>query len=333
MKQTYYPRFLNQSYSTMNVLSLPLPLPLPEDDGTLHIQTIVDNLKTNGHFPPAHSQNRDTKFIYAFRVCLYQMMYLHFATTATSSPVDEWVWHITNTTENMRTQVHTYRFSIPHYYNVGEITHATRTAQGERVEPGPIQIRQSLPDPGTLQTRMETFFKDYRFYDPVQDITSKTEIFCVEDRGADIQGMVRVVYVNKHYPYYVNPSSISPLEQMTKRYTSLKRSYNNLNDKHARQTAVLHSTIHIYKEAEQEKIELQKQMLKMHARVETLFGKMYANSMGGIPIDEMCPVCLDMIEPGQLRIASYCCHFICSSCVERCTMCPICRHHRPPVNI
>ena len=291
-----------------------LPLPLP-------MQDLVAKIKAIGHRSPAPSQSRHDKFLFAFRLCMYQMAHMY---VQGDQPVCEWTWTITNITPSTRSQIQVYRFTIPHRYPIGEVTHAYNDpTTGQDISPGPIYAEQHLPSTIPLRIHMTSFFDPYRRYVATQYAISQVAITILEDDGEGIHGEMQVVYVDKHLPFYVD--RFSPLQEMEMRHQYLQSAYDKLKRNAAN---VLRNAAEMAEMLEEQRAQnalLRRQLTQSRNRTQAVVRELREVVAAGNPIVQDCPICFEPIATEQLGVAGTCCHFVCMPCLVRCTSCPICR--------
>jgi len=307
---------------------LPVPLPVPNDNVPnddipehlpLPMQDLVAKIKAIGHRSPAPSQSRHDKFLFAFRLCMYQMAHMYVQ----DDTVCEWTWTITNITSSARSPTQIYRFTIPHRYQIGEVTHEYTDVNGDIHVPGPIYAEQHLPSTIPLRIHMTAFFDPYRRYVAEQYAISQVAISILEDDDEGIHGEMQVVYVDKHLPFYVD--RFSPLQEMEMRHQYLQSAYDKLKRNAAN---VLRNAAEMAEMLEEQRAQnalLRRQLSQSRNRTQAVVRELREVVAAGNPIVQDCPICFEPIATEQLGVAGTCCHFVCMPCLVRCTSCPICR--------
>jgi hypothetical protein len=228
-------------------------------------------------------------------------------------------WTLENLTKNRTSYHHTYGLKIPQKIIIGMID--SYTIDGDVHEEQNIYQRQAIPDIADFESSLDRHFEKYAL------VIHDTSMSYVEVEKAldeeDFLAVINVVYHKQHLPYKVY---LSEKEELQAKVLSLEEHVSNLKrnvrtsaemyeEKYLENTKLLRKLRRFtYKLHEANKkdaiiLAMQKKMREMYAASEK---------------KEDCPVCWEPICSEALVVPG-CCHSICSSCVERCKICPLCR--------
>jgi hypothetical protein len=228
-------------------------------------------------------------------------------------------WTLENLTKNRNSYQHTYGLKIPQEIIIGMIDR--HTIDGDIKEADYIYQMQRVPDSADFDRSLNRHFEKYALV--VRDTNmSYVEVESSEDQE-DFLAIINVVYHKQHLPYRVY---LSEKEELQAKVLSLEEHVSNLKrniktsaemyeEKYMQNTQLLRKLRRFtYKLHEANKkdaiiLAMQKKMREIYAASDK---------------KEDCPVCWEPICAEALIVPG-CCHSICSSCVERCTICPLCR--------
>lgn len=213
---------------------------------------------------------------------------------------------------------------IPHRIFLGEISEAQEK----------IYRDQPLPTTDDFKANFESFFGKYAHKNVRGEVVAMVRLITIESQNDDhmlLYGKIEIDYgpLLEQCPF---PTSHDKTRQ------SLEKLYQRL---HTKYDALFHRNYVLEQHLERVQHELSRHVRHMtltlerwhvmldefHRRNQTRHGHMqrilldwYADR----PTREDCCVCWHPMEPTDLRIPQ-CGHFICTTCHEQCTNCPVCR--------
>ena len=287
------------------------------------LDRLSERLKKEGLVSPEPKASRDAKFRYAFQ--------LYMASVSSEASDNHLVWELSSLTPNKRGMNQDYKLVIPSQYPIGEITARYIDPNTEEVQgPGPIMVSQSIPSILQMHDAFIEHFDPWtRLYIPEQKIAdSYVHITNSQFINGELVCEIRVLYSPGYLPFYV-PNPIEPfdqteyirdLESQLATQTELAERSDRIRNRLREQRIVDMHTIY---ECNDEIIKLKKTNNKNMNMIDRM--RQYIRTTFEAATDrEDCPVCMTAIAPDQLFIPN-CCHLLCSSCSERCAVCPICR--------
>jgi len=220
--------------------------------------------------------------------------------------INTYHWSLKKISKKKKRSHHKYKFVIPRSYL--QYTVAQYTDQEEKV-----YTNQFVPEASTFIRKMNDIFA-------IHDVSQNGKLIAhtrmVNVSNADHPDLVAIIEIK--YSYGMFPYPIPPTE-----LEIANRTIEKLNEKIVSMTINAEIGFAIYNECVDRSMAKLKDQIESKnnsiCRMKDKLKEQYATSRS-----EDCPVCYDPIAKEKLTITD-CCHYLCSSCSEKCTRCPLCR--------
>jgi hypothetical protein len=256
------------------------------------------------------SKTRDELFQRSFNI--------FFTEYIESRQINTYKWDLKKTTRKKNASLHKYKFAIPRSYLQYSISE--RTDQDGFVFPvEEVYSHQFVPDSTTFTAYLNAYFSDYHITKEgnlVSYVKFENEPTDTEDYIATIY----VKYINGVFPYPYPPTEIEIANQNISTLNSkiISMQINAEIGLAIYSESIAQTTLALTNEISS-RISQIESMTRMLCQMKSRLRDRYAR---GEPED--CPVCYEPISTDKLVIPD-CCHYICSTCSDRCNICPICR--------
>ena len=233
--------------------------------------------------------------------------------------INTYEWSLKKTTRKKNASLHKYKFVIPRSYLQYAVSEYT-DPEGFIHPVEEVYTYQHVPDAGSFISELNNYFANH--YVTIEDeVVSYVKLeHKPNPESQDFVATIEVKYINGVFPYPIPPTDLEianqKIERLSTEIINLKVNAEiglGIYIECAELSAQVMSN-DIRKKAIQ--IESKTMMLR---RMKEKLKELY---LGHDPSE--CPVCYTQI-PGEKLVITVCCHYICSTCSEKCTRCPLCR--------
>jgi len=232
----------------------------------------------------------------------------HATNVANKHPFSEWTIDVVR---GGRGKLHEYSVHIKKEITVGSIYQ-----EGQEM---PLTFEQYIPPIDTIRELFQEEFGPYEMFHEDTSICSTKIVDTVED-DVSVQLKIAVTYYKHFTPFFANTRINREMREMKEiiaqqqsEHEVFRKSMNHLHHILLAKTELMNTTMLFLSSLIASQTSCQTQMSRK-------MRELYA----AVPALEECPVCKTNIEKDNLHIPP-CAHFICVSCKDHCTSCPICR--------
>lgn len=228
-------------------------------------------------------------------------------------------WSLKKTTRKKNSSLHKYKFVIPRSYLQYAVSEYT-DPEGFIHPIEEVYTYQHVPDADSFIYALTDHFEDY--YIKIEDeVVSYVKLDHKPNPDSeDFVATIEVKYINGVFPYPVPPTD---LELANQRIVRLSTEIINLKVNAEIGLAVYTECVEararvMSNEIRDKAIQIESKnnmLLRMKEKLKEQYARLD-------PCE--CPVCYTQI-PGEKLVITDCCHYICSTCSEKCTRCPLCR--------
>lgn len=215
--------------------------------------------------------------------------------------------------------LHKYKFLIPRSYL--QYTTSQYTDQEGLVHPvEEVYTYQFPPEPTAFVLNMNAYFANH-YVKTGDDVISYVKMeHKPNPESQDFAATIEIKYVNGAFPYPIPPTD---LEIANQRIVRLSTELINLKMNAEIGLAVYTEYVEARDLAQQN--EIRNKIIQLKSKTKMLHrmkDKLKEEYKRNDPDD--CPICYIPIACEKLVITD-CCHYLCSTCSEKCTRCPLCR--------
>ena len=233
--------------------------------------------------------------------------------------INTYEWSLKKTTRKKNSSLHKYKFLIPRSYLQYAVSEYT-DPEGFIHPIEEVYTHQHVPAAGSFISELNEHFEEY--YVKIEDeVVSYVKLeHKPNPESQDFVATIEVKYVNGAFPYPIPPTD---LEIANQRIVRLSTEIINLKVNAEIGLAIYTECVELSAQVMTNDIRNKAMQIesknKMLSRMKEKLKEQY------VRLDPCeCPVCYTQILCEKLVITD-CCHYICSTCSEKCTRCPLCR--------
>jgi hypothetical protein len=240
-------------------------------------------------------------------------------------------YEITAHTENKQKNTQHYTITFPHAVEAGAYD---RTVNGVLTEET-IYHTQWMPTADCMVKEFNHYFDYYCLYDPNNsgirlsymlirpDALLEEEENTEDDENRPNKYKITIIYYKTHKPFPANDFSNTEANNEILELKSTIRMLEETQYNYQRRISHLRDILH------DERIRRKETSRKLHTVSYDNHSRMENHIRGmfkAYNIEHECPVCYEQLESDKLAVPS-CCHYICTTCLPKCTSCPLCREN------